>query len=74
LIARLTASVPLPVKDDLDAVGAEGGGDALARLLEQALGLLARAVDRRRVADHGERGGERLDASGRIGVVAAWSR
>ena len=51
-------------EDDLDAVGAERGGDALARLLEQALGLLAGAVDRRGVADHGERGGERLDRLG----------
>ena len=51
-------------EDDLDAVGAEGRGDALARLLEEPLGLLARAVDRRRVAHHGERGGERLDRLG----------
>ena len=51
-------------EDHLDAVGTERRGDLLARLLEQPLRLLARAVDRGGVADDREGSRERLDGLG----------
>ena len=49
---------------DLDRVGAEGRGDLLARLLEQALRPLTGTVDRRGVPDEAERRGHRVDRLG----------
>ena len=62
-------------EDDLGGLGAECGGDLLARLLDEQPGGPARRVQRRRVAGLAQTlDATAATASGSIGVVAAWSR
>ena len=75
LMPRLTASVPPPVSTTSTASAPSDAAICSRPSSSSARAAWPCAVDRRRVADHAERGGVRArSTSGRIGEVAAWSR